>query len=118
MGQAVNVAPLGLPVDAHTTVEVVKEAGGTDADLSFLKYHQDILDTFRPALRALISGLINYKFEHHDHTILPYYRTYVFGGEAYLLYHESDMLQKGGNPLERVPFRRPLDMDVFVPIDV
>jgi len=100
------------------TVEVVKEAGGSDADLSFLKYHQDILDTFRPALRALVSGLINYKFEHHDHVILPYYRTYVYGGEAYILYHEADKVQKKRSALERAPFRRPLDMDVFVPIDV
>jgi len=100
------------------TVEVVKEAGGSDADLSFLKYHQDILDTFRPALRALVSGLINYKFEHHDHVILPYYRTYMYGGEAYVLYHEADKAEKSRNPLERVPFRRPLDMDIFVPIDV
>jgi len=100
------------------TVEVVKEAGGSDADLSFLKYHQDILDTFRPALRALVSGLINYKFEHHDHVILPYYRTYMYGGEAYVLYHEADKADKSRNPLERVPFRRPLDMDIFVPIDV
>jgi len=107
-----------LPVSAQTTIEVVKEAGGSDADLSFLKYHQDILDTFRPCLRALVSGLINYKFEHHDHIILPYYRSYMFGGEAYVLYHEADKVQNNQNPLERVPFRRPLDMDVFVPIDV
>jgi len=103
---------------AQSTIEVVKEAGGSDADLSFLKYHQDILDTFRPALRALVSGLINYKFEHHDHVILPYYRTYMYGGEAYVLYHEADKAEKDRSPLERVPFRRPLDMDIFVPIDV
>lgn len=108
--------PQSLKMRDINTTDIVVKAGGNEEDLRFLRHGQDILDAFRPTIRCLVAHLINYNFKFQDHIIQPYFRSYVQGGEAYMLYHESTHTDKEKMP--RAPFRRPLDIDVFVPIDV
>jgi len=108
--------PKSLKMRDINTADIIVKAGGNEEDLRFLRHGQDILDAFRPTIRCLVAHLINYNFKFQDHIIQPYFRAYIQGGEAYMLYHESTHSDKPKMP--RAPFRRPLDTEVFVPIDV
>jgi len=97
------------------TIEVMD----TVSELATYKERAQVLEELRPVLRLLISKLINFKFECKDRWVKPYDKTYIYGGENFFVWWEeqNNALSKDVKE-DRPPFRRPLDIDVWVPLHV